>query len=584
MKKRLLKASFFIFEKKIVKFKTIKPFIILLLFLSCNKKEQPLDNILNNNYEKAWSLMQSNKDNDSAFYYFNVAKQNYEDKGYRKGIGKCYLNGAIIQANSGDYFGSEESCILALKYFNESEDSDYIVSVYNAIAISRSNLGDYKSALIWYKKSLKSSSDSLEKVTIRNNIAIAYSRLGYYNQSTKVFENLLKSGIFNQDEIVKARILDNIAFTKYLQNKNYNAKSQLNKALTIRENENDLFGQNASHAHLSDYFKQKNPEKSLFHAHKMFQIAKEINSPDDQIEALQKLVNLENPTNSKKYFKTYLNLNDSLQTARNKAKNQFALVRYEAEKNQADFLKAKAENIEKNYQLLLRNIIIGLSILVFILIIVWVFKRQKRVQQEKKLLIQEKELEVKNTELKYSKKVHDVVSNGVYQIMSEIENTDEINKDKILNKLELIYEKSRDISYENLSENILDSYKTKISQLVNSFNSESLKCIIVGNDENLWRQVSTNIKSEILVILQELLVNFKKHSKAKKVKLAFEKIENQLHINYMDDGIGLGANFHKKNGLQNTESRIISCQGCINFEQTTEKGTTINISFPLNNL
>lgn len=107
-----------------------------------------------------------------------------------------------------------------------------------------------------------------------------------------------------------------------------------------------------------------------------------------------------------------------MQTARNKAKNQFALVRYESEKNRADLLKSQTENAEKNYQLLVRNVALGLAFLAIIIGIIWLKKRQKRVKQEKELLHQENQLKIKNTELKYSKKVHDVVANGVYQIMT----------------------------------------------------------------------------------------------------------------------------------------------------------------------
>lgn len=64
----------------------------------------------------------------------------------------------------------------------------------------------------------------------------------------------------------------------------------------------------------------------------MFEIAKQLDSPDDQLEALQKLIALEPSEKSKFYFSKYQKINDSLQTARSKAKNQFALIRYETEK------------------------------------------------------------------------------------------------------------------------------------------------------------------------------------------------------------------------------------------------------------
>jgi gentisate 1,2-dioxygenase len=65
---------------------------------------------------------------------------------------------------------------------------------------------------------------------------------------------------------------------------------------------------------------------------KMYNAAKEIKNPDDQLEALQKLIALEPSEKSKFYFSKYQKINDSLQNARSKAKNQFALIRYETEK------------------------------------------------------------------------------------------------------------------------------------------------------------------------------------------------------------------------------------------------------------
>ena len=97
----------------------------------------------------------------------------------------------------------------------------------------------------------------------------------------------------------------------------------------------------------------------------------------------------------------------------------------------------------------------------------------------------------------------------------------------------------------------------------------------------LWAKISPKLKAEILIILQELLVNMKKHSQAQKVILKFEITLNQLYIFYSDDGIGLEKDFQKKNGLKNIEKRIFSHGGTVKFEQLTAKGLKINIAFPI---
>ncbi|MGA9213185.1 tetratricopeptide repeat-containing sensor histidine kinase [Kaistella sp.] len=552
-------------------------FALLFISISCTKKEAVLKKSDNKFYDKAYEFLEK-KEKDSAFIYFNLAKNAFLKDNDSARTGNCIVNMAVIQAENGDYFGSQETSLDAIQYLNVHEEKLHpvIYSNYNNLGIVTKNLKEYKRAIGFFDDAIKYSTSPIEITTCLNNKANCFRHLKKYDKAITIYKAVFKNIDPQNDKKGYARVVDNLAYVKFLQNPAYQAETEMNLALQIREKENDLWGQNASQAHLSDYFSEKNAAKSLFHAQQMYEIAKKIDSPDDEIEALQKLVKLENLENSKKYYSLYVSLNDSLTTVRNKAKNQFALIQYESEKNRVDFLDAKAQNIEKSYQVFKRNIALGISLLVLILAVFWYQKRKKRLQQEK-------DFEVKSTVLKYSKKVHDVVSNGIYQVMSEIENSSELDKNGLLNKLEVVYEKSRDISYENLTGNPAIDFKLQISNLVKSFSSKSVKPIMIGNEEELWADIPQNLKNEISVILQELLVNTKKHSKAKKIFLKFEIIANHLQIDYSDDGIGLGKTIQKKNGLQNVETRIFSQKGNLIFDEIIEKGTKITISFPLKN-
>ena len=109
------------------------------------------------------------------------------------------------------------------------------------------------------------------------------------------------------------------------------------------------------------------------------------------------MIILENPEKSKQYFLTYQKLNDSLQTARSKAKNQFALIRYETEKNKADFQKAQADNVKKQNQILKQYAGLGILGLVLIGGGVWYRRRKENFATGKRV-------GSKKTELRYSKK------------------------------------------------------------------------------------------------------------------------------------------------------------------------------------
>ena len=69
---------------------------------------------------------------------------------------------------------------------------------------------------------------------------------------------------------------------------------------------------------------RKKTLKISFYANKMYEIARKINNPDDQLEALQKSSFLENPIKSKELFKKYDLLKDS-KIERNKAKKSVCL-------------------------------------------------------------------------------------------------------------------------------------------------------------------------------------------------------------------------------------------------------------------
>ena len=266
-------------------------------------------------------------------------------------------------------------------------------------------------------------------------------------------------------------------------------------------------------------------------------------------------------------------LNDSIQLERNRAKNQFALVRYDSEKNRADFLKAEAENEKKKNDILKLYILIGLLIVLFVFGYFLYRKRKQKLEQEKVL-------EVKKTELKYSKKVHDKVANGIYHVMSDIENKSEFNRDEILDKLEVVYEISRDISYDKIDENQQDNFAEKLAQLISSYDSEQVKIYLIGNDKELWRNVQDYAKTEVFLVMQELLTNMKKHSEASRVILNFKKENQQIIINYSDDGIGI-SDLKPKNGLQNTVSRISNLNGDVIFETENVNGLKIKIIFPI---
>ena len=556
-------------------------YLIPILILSCNRnRELQLKKIENIDYDKAYEYVDNGKP-DSSFFFFDRARQVFLDNGDSLGVAKCLVNMAITQKDQGDFYGAQETALQALDFMNKNnlKHHIYLSTNYNNLGAATVNLNDLENAISFYNLAIRYSDDSINTVTYKNNLALCYQKLEKFEKAIAIYNEIANVDFVKSSPVEYARVLSNLARTKWLQNSNYNALPELHQALKIRQQENDLWGQNASLSHLSDFYVATNQKKSLNYAESMYEIASRLKSSANKLQALEKLIKLAPSDRTKRYFQEYQQLNDSIQQARSAAKNQFALIRYEVEKNKADNLRLEKENTEKQNRLVRQRAITGASIFLLLLAVgggtLWYKRRKQRLELEA-------QNRVKETQLHLSKKIHDVVANGIYRVMSEIEHGDEVDRDGVLDKLENMYHQSRDISHDVEQQTITEiPYNEQLASLLKSFAADHRRVLIAGNDAEQWDDISKRIKDEVKHVLQELMVNMKKHSKAEQVVVRFEKSDQKLNIFYKDNGVGIPEEKSKGKGLANTVSRIESLGGKITFVNEPGKGLNITTVIPL---
>lgn len=536
----------------------------LVLLSSCHEARRNVSAVDWSGYRKAYNWL--GKQRDSAFFYFSEVTTNSRDS---LPIAMAYANMASIQSDAGDYYGAQESLSLSLKYLDtlDQSNADHLANDYNELGMSSADLKNYDAAVAFYRIALRYTKDSIHRSSTYNNIANAYQEQQKYPDAIPIYEQLLRESDGKSEAY--ARRLTNLATTRWLADRRYRAAPDLRKALSIREQKNDLWGLNSSYAHLADYYRQSHQDSAKIYAQKMLYIAQKLNSPDDELQALQKLTALAPDKEAKYYFKQYAELNDSVQTARNAAKNQFALIRYQVQKSKTDNLKLQKENSEKRDQML--GLILSVSVAVIVWL-AWYRRRRKRIERETKLRIKE-------NQLKTSKMVHDTVANDIYRIRKKIQYDPQPDKDWLLHSIDEVYQRSRDISYDIVRDND-ENYDERISELLKTFSGEETKVIQVGNGKGFWDKISPQRRFELKYILQELMVNMQKHSKAQNVVIKFEQGENDCKISYFDDGIGLGAGAEPRNGMKNMGNRINEIEGEIIFENGSGGGLSVSISIP----
>jgi len=190
----------------------------------------------------------------------------------------------------------------------------------------------------------------------------------------------------------------------------------------------------------------------------------------------------------------------------------------------------------------------------------------------------EKIREIYNTETRISKVIHDELANDVYNVMSGLE---AIAPAEMMDKLEHIYSRTRNISRENMEIDTGPGYLEHLTALLSAICPEDARLIISGRTISL-NYLNPEKKFVVYRVLQEIMVNMKKHSRASLVALVFTEGKKHLKIDYSDNGEGTTRQaIQNGNGLKNVENRISSINGKLTFETEKGKGLKIMILIPV---
>jgi signal transduction histidine kinase len=212
-----------------------------------------------------------------------------------------------------------------------------------------------------------------------------------------------------------------------------------------------------------------------------------------------------------------------LQQARQQAKNQFAKIKYDSEK-------AETEKTAYQYKMYGFIVLLILSVAVFILLY------RLTIQKNKSKILETQY----TTETKIAKRLHDELANDVHNTIAfaETQNLeDQQNKETLLDNLDTIYQRARNISNENKEINTGKNYFEQLKHMINSYASDNINVIFNGSALHEVK-LDSEIKIALYRVLQELMVNMKKHSECSLVMIGFKETNSALEINYSDNGKG----------------------------------------------
>jgi len=472
---------------------------------------------------------------------------------------------AMGQLHLGESNESEQTVVEALRLIDGSLKSDTLTEarkgLYNQLGKIYRNTYNYPKALSAYDNALKYSRTQHDSITVLNNKATIYKDAGNYSKALEELMIALQKRNVQKNEKAYAMVLNNLGYIQTRVN-DPEAFSNLKKALLIREKLNYLPGMYSSYHDFAEYYIDRNDKpNALKYANKAYNVAKTLNSISYLEDALSLFVIM----NDNPEIVTYKTIRDSLEREKQLAQNKYAFIKYNVEKEKKKTAEAElGREKEKSQKTFYLFLVIGV-VLVAIIIYIYLRGRHKR----------EKLLQVHRTEARISKKVHDDVANDIYQLMAKMQGKYK-EEEALLDDLENIYNKTRDISKENSAIEIGANFNEQLNDLLLTYQSDTT-AISTRNLATLDWEIIPKIKKEtVYKVLRELMTNMKKYSNASGVLLTFHQSGKNITIEYTDNG--KGCTLKNKNGLQNAENRIQAIKGTITFESEPGNGFRSKIS------
>lgn len=499
------------------------------------------------------------------FHYLNLADTYIKSGDTLPAIYSKRL-AAIAGFKLGAVADSEQHVVQALQWLDalsadpEIKNSRY-TGFYNLLGMMYRNRNHNDKAFDYYSRALTYADTITDSIGLLNNRGNVYLDMKKYALAEQDFRQAIRLGRRLDDTTKWALALNNLGVLQLEQN-NSEGTASLRNALQLREESGDLEGVYSSNRHLALFaLSESDTAAARKYATTSLGNARKLNSASYILESLSILMDL----NKEPLVSEYKTLADSLNRTRQEEQNLFAAMRFDVEKEAMNTQKAELElEKERNQKTLI--VIIGILVLLLMILgIILIFSRIRHIKQK----------EVFKTESRISKKVHDELANDVYQVMVKMQ----IEQDKhegLLDDLEHIYNKSRDISREYQALDTTIPFEEILTDLLASYQTDEVKIIKRETTSIDWSTMSPAKKNAVYRILQELMTNMKKHSRATLVAVTFSENKQYIEIHYSDNGVG--TLLKKKNGLQNAENRIFTLNGSITFESQPNKGFKATIT------
>jgi len=506
------------------------------------------------------------------------------------------------------------------------EVNDKVGSIFRKINNYQKSI-DYKKKSLYYAYKLKDTS-----TIIQLNIDLGGNHFHLYAIDSVTNHQSLES-LFLYNKIAKSYIrtdpkkyrkpqadqFNNLAIAYFYKKDYYKAETLIQKSLAISKELKDTIGQVLSLNTLAgNNLRLKKYQKAKDQYQEALDIVQTSNS-----NRKSKLKSIINYNLAWTYYKTknyiayeYLKKSNKISDSLRDAEFDAIITEIEAKHN-VDIIKqnaAKKQLIQIQEKKRFQVIIIGLAIsLVILILIFWIYSKNAKLKDENKDLLIEKTRLMKEKQIEHiesltrikilnatldgkeaeRRQIAETLHDSVSALLSAANLHLQASKNKVVGKIPIEIDKTQTIIDEasgkirNLSHELISSVLLKfglsyaIQDFCEKYSNTDLE--ITASTENLQRyDESFEIKTNN--IIEELVNNLIKHSKASEGHINVMEYRKNLHIEIEDNGVGFDTSKKIESngiGIHQIEARIKMMKGSFKIHSVMEEGTRIEFTIPI---
>lgn len=378
-----------------------------------------------------WEYYGSN--NDSALYYGNQSIQLAKKIGYKKGLSNAHRYTGNVYELMTNYAKALYHQQLSLEIAEEIQFKPAIASSLSNIGSVYERIGDYKKALDFLERSLQLCVELDQKegiAAVYGNIGNIYYNIKAYSKSLECYEKSLEINEQLQNPYGIAVSLGNIG-NIYIDKKEFSKGAEYHeRSLELRKQIGHRQGMASSMASLGIcYFRMGDIAKAKNYFAEATVIANEIHDIISGMKAAKGLYEIHKEKSEFKdalfYHEEYFRLNDSIFSANrneemNNLRTKFALDQQQKELDriaEQEKLKLQAKADADHQQ---QQMIIYFSIAALLIVLVFsaflynrfsITKRQKKIIEQQKSLVEEKNKQITDS-INYAKRIQTAILPG----------------------------------------------------------------------------------------------------------------------------------------------------------------------------